>query len=97
MGPAGVPQLLWGFGCRGRAGCFGSSGSSELCDGGTADDGAAGGIERRELSDDLRRQLEIRAHPAVACREPASRTSGFAGLRRGHEVSILMTMDGAVG
>jgi hypothetical protein len=68
-----------------------------LADGEVADECAAGGVERRELSDDLRRQPYIWARSVVAGREPASVTSRFAGLRRDHEVSILMTLVGTVG
>src|SRR6266540_5495205 len=71
--------------------------SSKPVDGETAAGRAAGRVERCDLSDDLRRRLDILARSAVAGREPANATSRIAGLWCGHEVSILMAIGGAVG
>ena len=71
--------------------------SSKFADGKAAHEWATGRVECRELLNDLGWQLYVWARSSVAGREPASAMSRFAGMRRGHEVSILMTLVGAVG
>ena len=54
-------------------------------------------LELCELSDDLLRMAAMGARVALAGREAASTTNRFAGLRGGHEVSILIRLIGVVG
>ena len=54
-----APQVLWRFGGRGWGVRLDLSRLSGLADGEAAHERAAGRVERRELSDDLRRQLYI--------------------------------------
>lgn len=81
------------------------SAAGELSDLDRADATSCSTVERltserrmvsNSTSDDLWRGADIWASSIVAGRKPASATSRLAGLWHGHEVSILITVAGAV-